>query len=565
MLTGHAPWAPSGLVALRVARADGPLVWPRGSSELIPAALMGLVDRMTSHDPAGRPAGGWVLAEALESTLKKKSRRVRRPAPPVVEAPPPGVAPVETGSEAAATPTAFGGLLEMARQYFARPSATRVIVGGATAVFLLAVALALRAPSDREASADRARTALADRERPPREAGSTTGEEPEAVAESDATAAESKADPKLEEIRRIEGLFAENPGDVAAFRERLDALTSVPGEVGARATLLVARTKETHHRRAGEALRRIADRAAALEAGGRFGEAVAALERFPFDRFLETPAAERARLEADAVRGRAAAAFAEVDRGTEPLLAMGRFAAARAEYEYLRDTVGLPVLVERAELALARIGRVEEDTAEAEASRREAEARAELASEVEAALAEFPGLCREFRYSKAERTLDGLLAKPLSGADKKRLTEYGEFVRREAALFRLVGERIRSGERQGVVGPPGSAQRLRIEDVTEQGLELASRKGAGTLTTRLSWRRLEPYAEYKFMLEVGIGRKHQTSFDERIALAVFAYHRGLATEVDNELTVAEQLAQSRWSRELLARAREILRIDPFAE
>jgi serine/threonine-protein kinase len=555
MLTGHEPWDSSSLAALRVARADGPLVWPRGSSDIFPPPAVGLVDRMTLRNPAARPAGGWLLAEALESVLRKR-RRVSRRASRVLEEPSPDVAPVETGAAETGTTAPFAGLLHRAREYLARPSAIRVIVGGATAVFLLAVALALRASPDRRPPSERPRPVLAGSRKTPQgrpasidAAGTETG----AVAGADVDA--TPVDPGVDEIRTIEGLLAENPADAEVFRERLEAIMSERGEVGVRATLLLARMRESGERRAEEAVRRLLDRAAALEAGGRFGQAVAVLEEFPFDRFAGTPAARRARLEADGVRVRAATAFAEVERGTEPLLARGGFAAARSEYEYLRDTIGLPEWVQRAEETIARIGRMEEEAAEAAVERREAEAKTEVAGEVERALAELPQLCRSFRYSKAERTLDGLLAKPLADRDRKRLVAYGRFVRREAEQFRLVGRRIRSGERQGLVGPPGTANRLVIRDVTEEGLELKGVEGDGSLTTRLGWHRITEYKAYKFMVDVGT---NLASFDEHLALAIFAHHRELATEAANELGVAGTLAVSRGAKEAVEQVRALL-------
>jgi len=554
MLTGYPPYEAKSLAALRVERADGPIVWPRGAAGEIPLWMITLVDRLTSRDASARPA----LSEKL---FAEPSGGRRRPSaartPKVREKPPEDLAPESHEPVVDAEPVGLvERLVSAARGRLASAPVRRALAGALAAGLLLVLALALRPDRKRDEPVEAARQPVS---YPPASAAAAPPVASIAQPGPEAEPPTSVEDSAREELRAMEEAIAENPSDIDALRPRLEALARREGELGVRASVLLARANARREDLADSALARLVDRAASCEAAGKFGEALAVLAEFPAERYSDTKAAQRARLECEAIRGRAARAFAEVEYRVTELLAKGEYAAARAACESAQATIGIPTWVERARELLREIGRREEEAAAAEAARRAAEVAKALHEEFERTLKECARSCSLFRYSEAERKLAELLAKPLAEKDAALGAAYAELVRREAAQFRLTAERIRSGERQGLLGFRDSPRRLVIRDVTEEGLELSGLSEGHALTTRLGWGSIPEYQAFKLMLEVGIGTEtpSMTSFDERFALAVFAHHRGLEAERENELRIAEVLARSAELKAKVARAREV--------
>jgi hypothetical protein len=365
-----------------------------------------------------------------------------------------------------------------------------------------------------------------------------------------------RIDPDERELMAIERIAADNAADLETLGARLEALARKPGEIGIRATVLLSRITKKREDRAQQYLARFLDRASAAEAEGRFGEALAAIEEFPAETYAGTAAAVRAKLEADALKGRAARGYAEAAYRAELFAAKGDFGAARATYRAVRKTMGIAIWVDRADQALRDLGRREEEAAAAERTRRAAAAARALRDEFERGIASIARSCRSFKYSEAEKTLGDLMAKPLNAADRKRLSDYGEVVRREAAHFRLVALRIRTGEREALLGWENSPHYVRIIEVTEDGLEMRGLGTSGSLQTRRRWARIGMRQTFKLMRDIC---SNVRDLNERLALAVFAHHHGLPTERENELRVAGDLARTSQERELVERIRRILK------
>jgi len=298
---------------------------------------------------------------------------------------------------------------------------------------------------------------------------------------------------------------------------------------------------------------------------------LALLKGFPHDRYPGTAASARARVEAEATRRRASEAFARTERRARDLLVAGDFAGARAEYESVKNTIGIEDLVERAEEALRRVGELEEEAAEAEAERR-ARAGAEiLKRDIRRAIADLGRLCRRFRYTEAEKRLAAELAsielarEDLSDAAAERiareqedLDDYAQLVRWEIAQFRRVAARIRSGEREASLGFVGGPAKYPVRAISERGLTVTEDEGEGKL--EFTWDRLPDKAAYVLMMErCGDGM----SIRERLAVAVFAHHRGMEEERDHEFQVAGQLARTPARKAVVRQVRELLdRIEP---
>jgi hypothetical protein len=604
LLTGLPPYKSRGLGALKVERADGPLVWPRGAMDELPPKLIKLVDAMTAAAPSGRPR----LEHALLSTLASapRSRRSFRPRASTrgmttrVE-PPRDVAPLEEPARARAHPgrgllrRAASGMVGLLR----RPSAAAVVIGGTTAVFLLALAVALRSGTDPDLRHGEAPVASAPgpREGPevsaPAEAPGTHGGPSTPSPAAAPVPRPAAPDPDLVELEAIEQVFEANPADAEAYRARVEGLAGRAGDVGVRATALLAGLDRCRERRAGKELAHILDRAAALESAGRYGRVLALLKGFPHDLYPGTAASTRARLEAEAVRRRAGEAFAKLERRVRDLLIAGDFAGARAEYESVKGSVGLDDIIERADEGLRRVGRLEEEAAQAAAERR---AKAEVESlhkGTRRAFADLARLCRAFRYTEAEKLLaaelakTGLALKDFSGPAAEKIAKergllenYGELVRWEAAQFRRIAERIRTGKKKAVLGFTGSSGVYTIRAIGERGLTVTEGEVAeegppgpgetdGAVVTdhaeegsaeedeegeiEFTWNGVPDKAAYALMVIASERR----SVPERLAAAVFAHHRGMTDERDQELRIAAKLAPPA-EKAIVRQVREIL-------
>jgi hypothetical protein len=162
---------------------------------------------------------------------------------------------------------------------------------------------------------------------------------------------------------------------------------------------------------------------------------------------------------------------------------------------------------------------------------------------------------REFRYADAERVIAECLEAPPTGdvprVERARFAAYSAAVRLEADHFRRVAERIRSGEKQAVLGLATSPAMYAIQSIDEKGLTVTA--GEGEL--EFAWGRVPDKAAYALMMRVG---GDLTSVGERLAAAVFAHHRGLDQERDEELRMAAKLARTPHGKDLVRWVREIL-------
>lgn len=553
LLTGRPPYRADSLPALLVERADGPPSWPRGAPSEVPPALMGLVDRMLRAAPGERPDPARLRGE-IATCLKKKTKAV----PMVRFEPPADMAPRAGGKSVRQVRSGRRRLVEAVRS----SSFVTAALGAGAAAALAAIALLLRpgpgepAPKG-EVGPTAAQTEGVEVARAPSPAPAPAAEEVEKAEDGPARAASDPQVPLLEEVRDIERLFEADPEAAAALGGRIREISRLGGEAGLRAALLLGRIRSVRESRADEGLRALLDRAAALEADGRYGEAAEVLAGFPKDEYRGTRAASRAGLENEALRGRAAAWFAGLESRAGEFLARGDFEAARRTYESVRRRIGLPEWVRKAEDALSEIGLLEEKRAEAAATRRAAELARRLKRRADGAMVRSAEACRSFKYGTAEGPLLEILAeKALLSEDRERVSSYLQAVRMEIRHFRTVQGRIARGKKQGMINFPGSPRRFPIKSITEKGIEFAG--GAGGFQAELSWSLLGPYQILMLMREVGA---ELTRIEERMALAVFAHHRGLSTERENELRVAMGLADRRRSepeREAVGRLRRTL-------
>ncbi|MHC4253540.1 MAG: hypothetical protein ACYS9X_30850, partial [Planctomycetota bacterium] len=117
-------------------------------------------------------------------------------------------------------------------------------------VFLLALAVALRSGTGSDAGHDETPVASARGPREgsevsiPTEAAGTHGgpstQSPAAALVPRPAAPEAGPDPDLVELEAIEQVFEANPADAEAYRARVEGLAGRAGDVGVRATALLA-------------------------------------------------------------------------------------------------------------------------------------------------------------------------------------------------------------------------------------------------------------------------------------------------------------------------------------
>jgi hypothetical protein len=162
---------------------------------------------------------------------------------------------------------------------------------------------------------------------------------------------------------------------------------------------------------------------------------------------------------------------------------------------------------------------------------------------------------REFRYAEAERViakaLDAPPADDVSRLVRARFAACAAVVRLEADHFRRVAARIRSGDRRASLGFRGSTTTYTIRTISEGGLTVT--EGEGEL--EFAWDRVPARSAYALMMSCGGDR---TSVGERLAVAVFAHHRGLTNERDHELDVAAKLARSPEQKTVVRHVCEVL-------
>jgi len=159
--------------------------------------------------------------------------------------------------------------------------------------------------------------------------------------------------------------------------------------------------------------------------------------------------------------------------------------------------------------------------------------------------------CRAFRYERALAACDRLeaqAAKPQAVANGHpiEVALYIEMVRREAAHFRLVDRRLRTGERSGFINFAWSPRARLILGVSEEGIHLKDDPDDSDAGPLFPWSGLPDYQECKLMFEVGTTL---TTLSEQLAIAIFAQHRGLTHERDARLKTAMALSLSSNSKE----------------
>ena len=209
---------------------------------------------------------------------------------------------------------------------------------------------------------------------------------------------------------------------------------------------------------------------------------------------------------------------------------------------------------EEAERIRAVIALAEEAHAEEKLKRKEEERLARLRERLPRVVTRAANLAGAFRYADATAALRGFLKENPPPGDAGLLKAYAGLIEREKKFFREVGRRYETGSQSAMIFFPSNGEKLHVRGVGQDGVlgvsDELSRMGLKEL--RLPLMHIVPEQIFKLFVMAA----DKTRAEERLSLAVFAFHRGLAIERENELTVAPALEDG--FREKVEQARAVL-------
>ncbi len=343
---------------------------------------------------------------------------------------------------------------------------------------------------------------------PGREAEEKTAEAPSQLAAQPARAtAEDEARAAKKELGACAEALEADAGSAELLIPRLERLSRRKDDIGVRAVLLLRKAKRTAERE---------------EAPGP--EVVRKPEPAPAE------AAHRHEELAN-LKGRLNAAAAVA-------LELAKLDPARARTVFEEAVVGLELgeHEEEAEQVRAALALAEEARAEEERRKKEEERRERLREKLPRVVARAASLTGIFRYVDALAALRGFLGENPPAEEAACLRGYADPIEREEELFKEIGRRYATGSHQLWMLFPKNGEILRVAGFDREGVTLVSdewsRQGLSEL--RMPWMHIEREQAFKLFSEAA----DMTEAKERLALAVFAFHRGLSVEFENEMTAA---------------------------
>ncbi len=521
MLTGHPPFAATTLSELKLARMEGTLRWPRGAEDSIPVELIFLVEEMCSAGRSARPTSLREVRNRIALLGKAPPRRAPRPARMPKVATETELAP--TGDSQRMPPPPRPSLAERRGPIMALAS-----VG----FFVLVVALALRSFI----------SARPDGENVPAEGPKVETAEPgrtEGPSRKVTVTAPAPIDTYRKRFKDCESLLAERPANkepiIKALRELAANTDASPWDIRARMLLDDMARKEGTEGRA--QFERILTRSRELEAEMRFAEAAKSWDEFP--EALQGTRWHARVIEETARLGRAAPQkYAEIETRAHMYLARGDIESARNEYRRVIDNFGIEKWVAKARSEIGKVGVAEERiAAERAVAAREARA-AQLREESARAFASAYALSASFKYEDASKLLKETAPK-LKGFPRiaSRMKSYAEAIESERRFFAKVAERFERGDAAASGYLSDERVSFDVKGFTAKGVTCIQDDGTGKIESRLEWDRLPDRQSYN-LFRLGSNKIDPA---ERMALAVFCFHRGLKSEEHNELTLASHL------------------------
>ncbi len=514
MLTGLVPFRARDMAGLKLERTEG-LRWPRGADSLIPPEVIGLVGRALELDAALRPTASEFAASAGRILSGRSSSRRGAPEASAAPAGPQITATAELppSEPAAALPARAPGATRRVGDMILGALAAAVLIGAG----LGAGKLVWGGPRE---------TAKTGSER--------VVEGPEEIRPKGGTAAPG-ADAARREWQAILAALEEKPVDTAAVKERLRKLAEKHPEsqYGINARLKLAAIIDAGSRARLALYKKLSAEAASLEKRGRFGAALALLDKPPAE-LAGTELAARALREATALRGRAAASYKATGARAERSVADDDLGSAIADYQGVIDKFGIPEFVAKARRRADQLGSMQEAIAARSAREKEEIRRAKAARALKAGLARARANVNAFKYAAAVVGLQGLATDAGQPEDVRKLIGlYVKLILDEKKLFERAARRVKDDVKELTISVGGS-EVLTVKKLDEQGLTAEGRTVSNVF---FKWSRVpaaQVYRAIKLTIDV-------TSAEEHLALATFAWHRGQRMEMENGLKLAAEL------------------------
>lgn len=555
MLTGTPPFRGTDEGTLMQERAAlSPLVvrWPRGTERSLPARAITLVERLLSPDPMAR--GDYhSLLEALKDALREAHGEEL---PPVQSVTPP-LAPVEVAPKPAAVPppplpgtgapppvTYATGVHMHTRRGPERQRPPVLLIAAVAVVLAYALGLATRTFFFTASNPPEKKAAGADPEEKtpetPVEKPAPTPVQPALTREQQLAEAELKL---LKELLDEGGVNYDRP-----LLRKLQDIATKAGETsktGIQAQLLIEHVKE-QLARAGTApvpdvkksteaeervFRDLLTRVQGLATERRFGNALTLLRELPASLKL-APYPERAAQESAKIQGQAQAAFVQVQTEAEKAVTAGQYAKARDLYEAVQLKWDMPKMAQVAEEQIRKIRSAQEKAFQTQAALRAQKARAREQVELAKLLRKAVTDAFAFRYKDAKDAMDAFVRAAQDPGSRELAAAYAKAIESESRLFELGRQRLSEKIQRDKVSPLqvlSSTDRKPLYDIVDfdqNGIRIAAvRGGVGGELVRAweDWNPKQPFVMVQLLSD-------KANADERLALAVLAFHQSLRAE-----------------------------------
>jgi serine/threonine protein kinase len=522
MLTGLVPFKARDLAGLKLERSDG-LRWPRGANSLIPSEVIGLVGRMLEGDPLFRPSAA-AISETIGGLLAVTP-------PEEIEA-----VPLDLTVRDSLPPS---GDIVPAPASEVKPKATRgrdMALGALVATLLLAVGMLLGRGFWGEASLH---------------PGSEINSHETADAKSKTNSTHSNSggrnlpeperDMVFEEWQALQQAISAGTLDNATIKSRLSDI-SVNNRGSRWAERARTRLKAILKAEQDQRLvffTSIEKKAAVLVGEKRFGTASALFYPVP-DSLAGTELDSRCQERSTAILAQARKAFGQLSKKAERSVADGALSQAVSDYQVVADKYGFIELTSKAEQRIAAIGKMQEEIASQKTRNEDLKRRVAAVERLRLGFEKVKVSLTSFDFKTSSQVLSKLAAdNDLTLKHRKLAARYVQVVAEEQALYSRAVARVAVGKKKLTVSM-GGPEVLTVTAIEPKGLLAVGSR----VKTRLHWKKIGTLQVYKtFKLTIDM-----TSGAEQLALASFAWHRGLGIETENGLKLAVELDQSMKTR-----------------
>ena len=578
MLTGAPPFRGTDegtLLQERMSLQPALVRWPKGADKNLPARAISLVERLLSTDPTDRGVYESVLA-SLDAALREAEGRPL-PAPRVHSEPLPPLAPPEVrmpnhssgDSRSSASLSALGAqptsavppsanhaqlrrgpVPDRARYQDERRGeriSTALLIGATGIVFASAMALAAKVflfsgpekvPAPEQVAAS---NVMQNQAKDP----------PLTQATPVDVQAETEVSKQLENFKNFleKGVAKDNLASLKVLdemirRARSDSATHMEAKilkaemevriVGGKGRLPNTEALSAPREAEEKVFQGLVTEAKDLAQQQRFGAALRKFQELP-ESLRMAPYTDKARQEAAQLEQQAKAAFADLSVEANKAQQNGDFAKARALFQNVQVRYELPTLVEEAGSRIKAID-TSEVAAKAAKTVREAEAaKADEMLELSQVVREATQKACLFQYAQAKEALDKFAAKALDADTKKLAMDHAKLIQDEAWFF----ARSRVRLKEAIDRDPKKASPLagynekhellfEITDFDEKGIVVVTKKGQVTGERVRDWASINPTQH----LETMKGVMDKDSAQEQLALAVMAFHRASASDLN---------------------------------